>query len=263
MSRWRSSPSRRADGLRLAAALGVLLLLAPAAAAQAPPAGPDEATNLRVSKGPGTIRLAWDPPAVTPDGYQVRRCVLPSLRNRPVPYYGNCVGQGITATTWEEPVPAHAVFYLVSGRLAGAEGSIGRSFDGTSWTERVPVDCATPWPTGVVNVRVVLPDVTVVCGTDVIVTYPSGVTYVDASAACTDVTSGFLGVTNALVPGRIRHACVSATDGAGPGRITTMQFDRGDCPVPLSEFDVVQCLVIVGGADCGSTNAVEAPCTLE
>lgn len=216
---------------------------------------PDEPSSLLVTKAGGSVRLDWAPPATAPDSYDVRRCLLASLRVLPSTYYGNCVAQGLTATTHAEPVPAGDVFYLVSAEYGGTEGSLGRWFNGHIWRERVGRDCSMPEMPAVMTLRIDLASAVDFCGVQLLVRYPPElVEYVTGSSACTDLTSGWLAATNDGILGQVNQACVGSVAASGPGRIVQMDFRRGDCPIGLDVFDLVTCTA----TDCmASTLTVE------
>ncbi len=236
-----------------------MLGLALSGSAQAPPAPPDEVTQVRVARqAGGQVRLSWQAPVDPVESYQVRRCVLPSLR---ASSYGNCIAEGLVATSHVDAAPAGSYFYLVSGLFSGTEGSLGSSFDGTAWTPRASPACSNPSTPGPMSIVISLPSGQVVCGTRLTIRHaPEVATFV--AAACTGVTAGFFPVTNSTTPGRIIHVCASATGSSSPGDITSMDFLRGECPLDASAFRIETCEITVGMPDCSNPVPVELPCLL-
>ena len=244
MSRWPLRPSLRPE-----LALALILLALPGGARAQRPAPTDEPTGLMVAKVGTGLRLTWQRAQDSVSAYQVRRCLLPSLR---VPYYGNCVATGLRATTWDDTSPpAGNVFYLVSSFVAGAEGSLGFSFDGEAWAPRRAPPCTAPTVPGPLLLTISVDADAHVCGTEVIVTYPDwAMTYEVGSGACVGVTDGFLGETNDTVSGVLAHTCASTLSPRAPGSITEFRFQRGECPVTVDAFRILKCNVLVGEPDC-------------
>lgn len=230
-----------------------------AAFAQEPGPGINEVRDLRVSLPPGGgLRLDWTAPRASPDAYQVRRCVLPSVR---VPYYGNCIAQGLTVRTYDDAPPAGSFFYLVSGDYAGVEGSLGNQWDGTTATPRTAPPCNQPETPVPVTLVVRLDADQHICGTNITVRFPTEALTFNA-ASCTGIASSFFPTTNDTVPGRVRHACVSATGARTPGEVSALQFQRGACPVTVDVFDVIACDITIGQPDCSAPVTVSQPCML-
>lgn len=239
-----------------AALAGAALLVASAARAQAPPADPSEVTNLRLSKVAGDVRLTWTAPRDPADTYQVRRCILPSLR---VPFYGNCVAEGLVDESWQEPVPqGPTAFYVVTGVTGGIEGSHGKSFNGRQWRERFTPECALREQPGPYDVAIRLDAAIEFCGIAVRLRYP-GELVTFTGAACTVLAESFLGESNDDGDS-VRHSCAwGQLDGpSGPGFVVRVDFTRGECPLTPAEFELLTCEI----ADCDVQRTIPVPCSL-
>jgi hypothetical protein len=242
----RRRPLPRAD------AVAALLLAALAIVPDAHAWDPDEVRDLRVTRQSPGVRISWQAPENGADSYVVRRCALASLR---VPYYGACIAEGVVALQHDDPAPPGDVFYLVAGVVGGAEGSLGHSDNGINNPPRQAEPCG-PQPPSMLRVHVRLREPVEICGTQIVVRYPFGVvTFTDG--ICVGLTAGFLSQSNEIVPGEITHVCAGQAGQSGPGDVTWLQFEQGECPLSAASMLLLSCLV----TDCDG-NGHEAQCFL-
>jgi hypothetical protein len=250
-------PERAAAPALRALACALALGVATASAAQY---ANDEVPDLRVTKDAGSVVLAWGQPVTPPtNGYDVRRCLLRSLR---AGYYGNCVAQNLSTPTWTDASPpSGATFYLAAGVYGSSEGSLGLLDALRYQVVRTAPPCDQPEVAQPLDLVVRLPAPLFVCGVQVRVRFPT-----DAVALTTGECTNFLmdAAESTNVDGdQAVQVCATAVGAMGSGEMLRFHFQRSDCPVPLESFSVLECQVLVGTAgDCAEVTAQDGACVL-
>jgi hypothetical protein len=261
VSRRPSSPRPHPEaGRRLARALAIVVAFVAMPARALAQYEPDEVPLVMASKDAGGgVALEWGVPAIPPtSGYNVRRCALASLR---AGYFGNCIAAGLPATSYVDAGPGEGdVFYLVAGTFGGLEASLGVSDARRFTTPRMSAACNMPDPGGPLDLVVRLTPNQLVCGSQVVVEFASGVLTL-LTGDCSGVQAGFFAQT-AERGDFVEQICGSAVGSTGSGEIMRIHFDRGPCPLAPSSFQVRRCLVVVGGADCGDVTSTDQQCIL-